>query len=62
MRQGERTDFSPIGEMSISQADAAKLLNVGDLLEGPAGAYRLEGDRHASFHAVARQFEYRTMM
>jgi hypothetical protein len=55
-------DLSPIGEMSISQADVAKLLNVGDLVEGPAGAYRLEGDRHAPYHAVARQFEHRTMM
>jgi ParB-like chromosome segregation protein Spo0J len=29
MRQGARTDLSPIGETFISQADAAKMLNVG---------------------------------
>jgi hypothetical protein len=29
MRQGERTDLSPIGGKSISQDEAADLLNVG---------------------------------
>ena len=29
MRQGERTDFSPIGEKSISQERVAEPLNVG---------------------------------